>query len=83
MSDSQDGNGKLTPDLSSFATLALEQGREIVRLNNERAELYGRLGYLQAELTHTKELVRALQSPPEELLAEEEPPHRPWWKFWG
>jgi excisionase family DNA binding protein len=65
------------------------------RLENERAELYGRLGYLQSELEQSRAQVRALQAPREPLAppppagaifrplpAEPDPPRRSWWKFW-
>jgi hypothetical protein len=69
---------------------------DIRRLNDERAELYGRLGYMQAQLAAKDEQIKALQAPKEPLAppppagaifrplpAEPEPPQRPWWRFWG
>jgi excisionase family DNA binding protein len=66
------------------------------RLNDERAELYGRLGYLQGELAQAREQLKALQAPKEPIAppppagavfrplpAEPDPPRRPWWRFWG
>ena len=69
---------------------------ELRRLNDERAELYGRLGYMQAQLAAKDETIRALQPPREPIApppptgaifsplpAEPDPPRRPWWRFWG
>jgi hypothetical protein len=66
------------------------------RLENERAELYGRLGYMQAELAQARERILALEAPKEPIAppppagaifrplpTEPEPPRRPWWRFWG
>ena len=68
---------------------------DIRRLNDERAELYGRLGYLQAQLAAKDERIKALEAPKEPIAApppagaifrplpsEPEPPRRPWWRFW-
>jgi hypothetical protein len=72
------------------------QAEQIAKLQDERAELYGRLGYLQAELTQARERILALEAPKEPIAppppagaifrplpAEPEPPRRPWWRFWG
>ena len=68
---------------------------EVRRLNDERAELYGRLGYMQAQLAAKDETIKALEAPKEPpaptrpagvvfapLPAEPDPPRRPWWKLW-
>jgi hypothetical protein len=54
------------------------------RWQQERATLYGQIGYLQGELAATKAQVLALQAPLEEpdkgtveVIRE-----RPWWRFW-
>jgi hypothetical protein len=62
-----------------------EQGRELARLQQERFEMAGRLGYYQAEVEHLRGELKALQAPQEPIAplpADAEPPHRPWWRFW-
>jgi excisionase family DNA binding protein len=69
---------------------------EVRRLNDERAELYGRLGYMQAQLAAKDEQIKALQAPKEPITppppagvifkplpTEPDPPRRPWWRFWS
>jgi hypothetical protein len=65
----------------------------IARLEQERFELAGRLGYFQAQLHAKDEQIKALTAPqepeleppsprwPEEAAPAESPP-RPWWRFW-
>ena len=68
---------------------------EVRRLNDERAELYGRLGYMQAQLAAKDEQIKALEAPKEPIAppppagaifrplpADPDPPRRPWWRFW-
>jgi hypothetical protein len=57
-----------------------ELGRRVSRLNDERAELYGRCGYLQAQLAAAQEQIRALQAP-RAAAAAEETSRRGWWRF--
>jgi excisionase family DNA binding protein len=67
---------------------------EVRRLNDERAELYGRLGYFQAQLEQAQTTIKALEAPKEptptpaaprwpEESAPADPLPRPWWRFWG
>jgi hypothetical protein len=78
----------------SLAAVILDQSRQIAKLNDERAELFGRLGFLQAQLQAKDEQVKALMAPTEpeptpatiaprwpEEPAPPEPP-RPWWRLW-
>jgi hypothetical protein len=67
------------------------QAEQIAKLSDERAELYGRLGFLQAQLQAKDEQIKALEAPKEPPPAaprwpEEptpvDPPARPWWRFW-
>lgn len=66
---------------------------EVRRLNDERAELYGRLGYFQAQLEQAQTTIKALEAPKEPEPApvaprwpEEPTPAAPlrrsWWRFW-
>jgi hypothetical protein len=48
-------------------------------LERERAELYGRLGYFQAQLEQAQETIKALQAP---ASPPPEPARRPWWRWW-
>jgi hypothetical protein len=48
-----------------LADLLEEAQRDIRRLNDERAELYGRLGFLQAQLQAKDEQLKALMAPAE------------------
>jgi hypothetical protein len=57
-----------------------ELGRQIGRLNDERAELYGRCGYLQGQLAAAREQIRALEAP-RAAAAGEVTARRPWWRF--
>ncbi len=68
LADSQQVLGALVAQLASERerTAALEQ---------ERAELYGRLGFYQAQLEQAKERIALLEAP-------QHTPKRPWWRFW-
>jgi excisionase family DNA binding protein len=92
--DAQHGAG---PDGAVPALVELVAGltARTERLETERAELYGRLGYMQAQLAAKDEQIKALQAPKEPIAppppagaifsplpAEPEPPRRPWWRFW-
>jgi hypothetical protein len=59
-----------------------ELGRRIGRLSDERAELYGRCGYLQGQLASAQAQIRALEAP-RPAAAAEETERRPWWRFFG
>jgi hypothetical protein len=59
-----------------------ELGRRVDRLSDERAELYGRCGYLQGQLAAAQEQIRALEAP-RPAAAAEETERRPWWRFFG
>ncbi len=75
-----------------------EQAQQISRLNEERVELYGRLGYFQAQLEAAQTRILELEAPkgvpaetanhssPSENGAEADskrPPRRPWWRIWS
>ncbi len=47
----------------------------VIALEQERAELYGRLGFYQAQLEQAKERIALLEAP-------QHTPKRPWWRFW-
>ncbi len=68
LADSQQVLGALVAQLAGERerTAALEQ---------ERAELYGRLGFYQAQLEQAKERIALLEAP-------QRTPKRPWWRFW-
>ena len=53
---------------------AVERDR-VIALEQERAELYGRLGFYQAQLEQAKERIALLEAP-------QHTPKRPWWRFW-
>lgn len=59
-----------------------ELGRQIVRLNDQRAELFGRCGYLQGQLAAAHDQIRALQAPKEDH-ASRPAPRRSWWRVFG
>jgi hypothetical protein len=59
-----------------------ELGQRIGRLNDERAELYGRCGYLQGQLAAAQAQIRALEAP-RAAAAAEETERRPWWRLFG
>ena len=59
-----------------------ELGRQLARLSDERAELYGRCGYLQGQLAVAQNHVRALEAPRTAASAEETE-RRPWWRFFS
>lgn len=69
------------------AEIAVERARS-TQLEQERAELYGRLGYFQAQLEQAQTQIKALAAPKEPVpggnavLPPAEPPKRPWWAFW-
>ena len=82
-------------DQSTLRLIALLEASqaETRRLQDERAELYGRLGFYQAQLDQAKDRLLALEAPkaPVEIrvesariseLTEPDPPRRPWWRFW-
>jgi excisionase family DNA binding protein len=103
------GEGDRPRDQAEHASLSSDQGSvarlvalvdklttENARLQDERAELFGRLGFYQAELGHARQTIKALQAPKEPIAApppagaifrplpeEPEPRRRPWWKLWG
>jgi hypothetical protein len=58
--------------------LATERERSAA-LERERAELYGRLGYFQAQLEQAQETIKALQAPASPPPG---PARRPWWRLW-
>jgi hypothetical protein len=64
---------------------ALERERTAAeRWQQDRAQLFGQIGYLQGELAAIRAQVLALQAPPDEpdmetVTAEK---GRPWWRFW-
>ncbi len=54
------------PRGTAHPAAALERAQdEIPRLGDERAELYGRLGFMQAELAQAREWIPALEAPRE------------------
>ena len=95
------------PDLAITTLIAVveeltlegrEKDRLLVRLNDERVELYGRLGFLQAQLQAAQARILELEAPKNSAPVEmaNHPDHiengpnsgaekvseRPWWKFW-
>ena len=75
-----------------------EQAQQISRLNEERVELYGRLGYFQAQLEAAQTRILELEAPKEAAAetanhptdsesgagqASAKSPRRPWWQFWS
>jgi excisionase family DNA binding protein len=89
------GRGETAPLLRTLDLLA-ERDRRISQLEQERFELAGRLGYLQAELAQARDKIKALQAPKEPIAppppagaifapppAEPEPPRRRWWWPFG
>jgi hypothetical protein len=59
-----------------------ELGRQLARLSDERAELYGRCGYLQGQLAAAQQQIRALEAP-KAAAAAEGTERRSWWRFFG
>ncbi|HEY3111478.1 MAG TPA: hypothetical protein VGL23_22165 [Chloroflexota bacterium] len=57
-------------------------GRQLWRLGEERAELYGRCGYLQGQLAAAQEQIRALEAP-KAAAAAEGTERRSWWRIFG
>jgi len=57
-----------------------ELGRQLARLSDERAELYGRCGYLQGQLVAAQEEIRALEAP-KTAAAAEGTERRSWWRI--
>lgn len=74
-------------DQVTLATVIAEQSRQITRLNDERAELYGRIGYYQAQIEQANAKILALEAPAsvqvnDAPIAVEVPSNRPWWRVW-
>jgi excisionase family DNA binding protein len=84
-------------DRSTSALIAMvaDLHGQIRKLEHERFEMAGRLGYFQSELEHARQTIKALEAPKEPIAppppvgpvfsplpAEPEPPRRPWWKLW-
>jgi len=68
-----------------------EKDARLDQLQQERAELYGRLGFYQAQLAQAKDRLLALEAPKEPVEVEKtasiveavlDPAKRPWWRFW-
>jgi hypothetical protein len=57
-----------------------ELGRKVSRLHDERAELFGRCGYLQGQLASAQDQIKSLEAP---RAAEEPAPRRPWWRLFN
>ena len=84
-------------ELVQALALIDQLSRENSRLHEERAELFGRLGFYQARIQELERRILELEAP-KEVLAEmtNHPAHvengpnsgsgkgspRPWWKFW-
>lgn len=49
--------------------------KQIGKLQDERAELFGRCGYLQGQLAAAQDQIKALEAPKDAL------PPRPWWRL--
>ena len=60
-------------DQVTLATVIAEQSRQITRLNDERAELYGRIGYYQAQIEQANAKILALSAPVDPPAATEAP----------
>jgi excisionase family DNA binding protein len=94
--DGQDDQPSLRidqPAVSSLVALVDRLTTENSRLQDERAELFGRLGYFQAQLEQAQATIKALEAPKEpeptpvtpcwpEEPAPADPSPRPWWRFW-
>ncbi len=63
---------KLIAVIEELTLEGREKDRLLVRLNDERAELYGRLGFLQAQLQAAEKRILELEAP-KEALAEATP----------
>lgn len=89
--DDQPSLGANQPAVSSLVALVDKLTTENGRLQDERAELFGRLGYFQAQLEQAQSTIKALEAPkapdppgprwPDEPTPAD-PPARPWWRFW-
>jgi excisionase family DNA binding protein len=92
------GHGQGTDDgaLRQALDLVAAHAAKIASLEQERFELAGRLGYLQAQLAAKDEQLKALQAPKEPIAppppagaifrplpADPDPPRRPWWRLLG
>lgn len=60
-----EGFGQGDSSLGELVALVRDQQDQITRLNDERAELYGRLGFLQARVQGLEQEIRLLKAPPE------------------
>lgn len=77
--------GTDNPSLDSLITLVKDLTNQNARLQDERAELYGRVGFLQAKLQEAEGQVKLLAAPALDTApqASESPATRaPWWQFW-
>jgi excisionase family DNA binding protein len=90
--DDQPSLGADQPAVNSLVALVDRLTTENSRLQDERAELFGRLGYFQAQLEQAQTTIKALEAPKEPAPAPAAPrwpdeptpadPPRPWWRFW-
>ena len=62
------GFGQSDSSLGELVALVRDQQDQITRLNDERAELYGRLGFLQARVQGLEQEVRLLKVPQSTLV---------------
>ncbi len=73
--------GQLAGERERSAMLIAEERERVAELERERAELFGRLGYFQAELETARKQIKLLEAPKAQLEASPAPRH-PWWQFW-
>jgi DNA-binding transcriptional MerR regulator len=85
-SGSSADNGHDPPALLATLAQLAERTRKVDELEQERAELYGRLGFYQARVADLEQrllLTEGAPAPVEPVaVASPAPPQRPWWRFW-
>jgi DNA-binding transcriptional MerR regulator len=84
-SGSSADNGHDPPALLAALAQLAERTRKVDELEQERAELFGRLGFYQARIQELEGrlLLTAgptAEAPPAPILAARD---KPWWRFWG
>ena len=88
----------LAEALAEANVRASDERKRVAELEQERSELYGRLGFYQARIQELERRVLELEAPKNSVPAEmanhptpsengsysdsEKLPSRPWWKFW-
>jgi hypothetical protein len=70
-----------SPALLKVLDLLEQERRRNVELERERGELFGRLGYFQAQLEEARERIKLLEAPTPKSEASSSSQRR-WWRLW-